>query len=99
MNDQFLAPVFQDTSMQQKMAQQAMSQGNQLASQALTGSGFDPQKMAEMLRQGSAQQPQQSQITQLTPQQQLEIMRLGSNPYNPNSGYMTGTNGWGNYGE
>jgi hypothetical protein len=96
MNDQYMMPVFQDVATQQKMAQQAMSQGNQLAEQALTAKGFDPQKMADMLRQGSAQQPQG---TQLTPEQQLEIMRLGSNPYNPNGGYMTGTNGWGNYGE
>lgn len=95
MND-YPMPVFQNISAQQQAAQQAMNQGSQLAQQALTGSGFDPVKMANMLRQGQAQQPQN---TQLTPQQQLEIMRLGSNPFSPTSDYMTGANGWGNYGE
>lgn len=97
MNEEYLAPVFQNISAQQQSAQQALNQGNQLAQQALTAKGFDPQQMANALRQGQAQQPQQG--TQLTPEQQLEIMRLGSNPWNPTSGYMTGANGWGNYGE
>lgn len=96
MNDQYQAPFFQNVSAQEQMAKQAMGQGSQLAQQALTGSGFDPIKMADMLRKNQAQQPQG---TQLTPQQQLEIMRLGSNPYSSTSDYMTGANGWGNYGE
>jgi hypothetical protein len=53
-------------------------------------------KMAAALRQTGAQQPQS---TQLTPQQMFEIARLGSNPLSMNSDYMTGTNGFGNYGE
>jgi predicted GNAT family N-acyltransferase len=81
---------------QSAQTQQAMQYGNQLANQALTGNGFSPQQMANALRQGQAQQPQN---TSLTFDQQLEVMRLGSNPYSAKSDYMTGANGWGNYGE
>jgi hypothetical protein len=81
---------------QSAQTQQAMQYGNQLASQALTGNGFSPQQMANALRQGQAQQPQD---TNLTFEQQLEVMRLGSNPYSSKSDYSTGANGWGNYGE
>ncbi len=81
---------------QSAQTQQTMQYGNQLANQALTGNGFSPQQMANALRQGQAQQPQN---TNLTFDQQLEIMRLGSNPYSAKSDYMTGANGFGNYGE
>lgn len=90
---QGIQPVFQNTSAQQQSAQQAMAQGGQLASQAL---GYNGQQMANALRQTGAQQPQG---TQLTPQQMMEIAQLGSNPFLSNSDYMTGANGWGNYGE
>jgi hypothetical protein len=90
---QGMQPVFQNTSGQQQLSQQALSQGGQLAQQALG----DPSamKMANALRQIGTQQPQ----TQLTPQQMFEIARLGSNPFSSNSDYMTGANGFGNYGE
>jgi hypothetical protein len=81
---------------QSAQTQQAMQYGNQLANQALTGNGFSPQQMANALRQGQAQQPQD---TNLTLGQQMEVMRLGSNPYSAKSDYSTGANGWGYYGE
>lgn len=90
---QGVQPVFQNASAQQQGAQQAMAQGSQLAQQAL---GYNGQQMANALRQGQAQQPQ---TTQLSPQQMMEIARLGSNPFSSTSDYMTGANGWGNYGE
>ena len=91
MND-YPMPVFQNTSAQQQALQQAMQQGNQLANQALGSQqgGFDPMKMAQMLRKGG---------TQLSPEQMSEIKSLGSNPMNQLSGYNTGMFGWGNYGE
>jgi hypothetical protein len=94
MGMQDMQPVMQNTQGQQSSALQAMQQGQQLAQQALG----DPNamKMAAALRQKGAQQPQ---ATQLTPQQMFEIARLGSNPLSMNSDYMTGTNGFGNYGE
>jgi hypothetical protein len=92
---QGMLPVFQNSSAQQQASQQALAQGGQLAQQALG----DPNamKMANALRQANT--PQQPQTTQLTPQQMLEIARLGSNPFSMNSDYMTGANGFGNYGE
>jgi hypothetical protein len=91
---QGMQPTMQNIQGQQSSALQAMQQGQQLAQQALG----DPNamKMAAALRQTGAQQPQS---TQLTPQQMFEIARLGSNPLSMNSDYMTGTNGFGNYGE
>jgi hypothetical protein len=91
---QGMQPVFQNSSAQQQSAQQALAQGGQLAQQALG----DPNamKMANALRQTGTQQPQP---TQLTAEQMFEIARLGSNPFSSNSDYMTGANGWGNYGE
>jgi hypothetical protein len=91
---QGMQPVFQNTSAQQQSAQQALAQSGQLAQQALGDP--DAMKMASALRQTGAQQPQ---TTQLTPQQMLEIARLGSNPFSKSSDYATGANGWGNYGE
>lgn len=90
-----IAPTMMQNN-QNAQTQQAMQYGNQLANQALTGNGFSPQQMANALRQG---QPQQPQDTNLTFEQQLEVMRLGSNPYSSKSDYSTGANGWGNYGE
>jgi hypothetical protein len=91
---QGMQPVFQNSSAQQQSAQQALAQGGQLAQQALgSPSG---QQMANALRQSGTQQPQ---TTQLTPQQMFEIARLGSNPFSSTSDYMTGANGFGNYGE
>lgn len=90
---QGMQPVFQNASAQQQSAQQAMNQGGQLANEALAYNG---QQMANALRQTNAQQPQ---TTQLSPQQMMEIARLGSNPFSQNSDYMTGANGWGSYGE
>lgn len=75
---------------QSQQAQQTMQYGNQLANQALTANNFNPQQMANALRQGN---------TQLSPQQKAEISQLGSNSWNPWSDYNTGNNGWGNYGE
>jgi homogentisate 1,2-dioxygenase len=91
---QGIQPVFQNTTAQQQAAQQALAQSGQLAQQALG----DPSamKMANALRQTGAQQPKE---TQLTPQQMLEIARLGANPLSSTSDYATGANGWGNYGE
>jgi hypothetical protein len=77
---------------QSAQAQQAMQYGNQLANQALTGSGFSPQQMANALRQTN-------QPTQLSDAQKAEISQLGSNSWNPYSDYNRGTNGFGNYGE
>ncbi len=87
-----IAPVYQNTSAQQQGLQQAMQQGNQLANQALGSQqgGFDPMKMAQMLRKGG---------TGLSADQVSEIKALGSNPNNMLSGYNTGMFGWGNYGE
>ena len=91
MND-YPMPVFQNTSAQQQGLQQAMQQGNQLAQMAgqQPQGGFDPMKMAQMLRKGG---------TQLSTEQMNEIQSLGSNPMNKLSGYNTGMFGWGNYGE
>jgi hypothetical protein len=77
---------------QAAQTQQAMQYGNQLANQALTGSGFTPQQMASALRQSN-------KPTQLSDAQKAEIAQLGSNSWNPFSDYNRGTNGWGNYGE
>lgn len=91
MND-YPMPVFQNTTAQQQNMQSIMNQGNQLAQaagQAAQG-GFDPMKMAQMLRKGG---------TGLSPEQMNEIKALGSNPMNQLSGYNTGMFGWGNYGE
>jgi len=92
MND-YPMPFMQNISAQQQGLQQAMQQGNQLANQALGSQqgGFDPMKMAQMLRQGGG--------TQLSTDQMNEIKSLGSNPMNKLSGYNTGMFGWGNYGE
>jgi hypothetical protein len=73
-------------------AQQTMQYGNQLANQALTGSGFTPQQMASALRQTN-------QPMQLSDAQKAEISQLGSSSWNPFSDYNRGTNGFGNYGE
>lgn len=87
-----LAPVFQNASAQNQSVQQALSQGNQLAQQALGSqqSGFDPKAMAMALRKDNPM---------LSASQNAEIRQLGSNPNNPLSGYNTGMFGWGNYGE
>jgi hypothetical protein len=77
---------------QSAQTQQAMQYGNQLANQALTGSGFTPQQMASALRQSN-------QPMQLSDAQKAEISQLGSNSWNPFSDYNRGTNGFGNYGE
>jgi hypothetical protein len=91
---QGINPVFQNATAQQQLAQQAMAQGGQLAQQAL---GTPQQiQMANALRQGNATQPKD---TQLKLNQMYEIARLGSNPLSSTSDYMTGANGWGNYGE
>jgi hypothetical protein len=86
---QGIAPVMQNTQGQQQSTQQALSQGQQLAAQAL---GTPQQiQMANALRQGNT--------TQQSEQQKQEINKLGSNTWNPYSDYNRGTNGWGNYGE
>jgi hypothetical protein len=93
-NLQGIAPVMQNLQGQQSSAQQALSQGGQLAAQAL---GTPQQiQMAKALRQGNPNQPQ---TTQLSLDQMMEIARLGSNPFSSTSDYATGANGWGNYGE
>lgn len=91
MND-YPMPVFQNTIAQQQGVQSILNQGNQLAQMAgqATQGGFDPMKMAQMLRKGG---------TQLSTDQMNEIKALGSNPMNKLSGYNTGMFGWGNYGE
>jgi hypothetical protein len=91
---QGIAPVMQNLQGQQQSAQQAMQQGQQLATQAL-GDPFAI-KMANALRQGNANQPKE---TKLKLEQMYEIARLGSNPFSSTSDYNTGANGWGNYGE
>lgn len=91
---QGISPVFQNATAQQQLTQQAMAQGGQLAQQAL---GTPQQiQMANALRQGNATQPKE---TQLKLNQMYEIARLGSNPFSSTSDYMTGANGFGNYGE
>lgn len=91
---QGIAPVMQNTQGQQSSAQQAMQQGQQLAQQAL---GTPQQiQMANALRQNNPNQPNQ---TKLSFDQMLEVARLGSNPFSSTSDYMTGANGFGNYGE
>lgn len=93
MND-FINPYYQNTANQSDLMKQLTSSGNSLAQQAMTigqKGSLDAMKMANALRQGNQ--------TQLTPQQIEEIKRLGSNPNAPLSGYNTGMNGWGNYGE
>ena len=80
---------------QSQQAQQTMQYGNQLANQALTANGFTPQQMANALRQSNTP----STDTQLTPKQQFQVLKLGSNPWSSTSDYSTGANGWGNYGE
>lgn len=92
-NLQGMQPAFQNTAAQQQSTQQALQQGAQLGQQALGSNGI---QMANALRQSAPQQPQG---TQLTPQQMMEIAKLGSNPFSANSDYMTGMNGFGNYGE
>ena len=91
MND-YPMPVFQNTAAQQQGVQSILNQGNQLAQMAgqMPQGGFDPMKMAQMLRKGG---------TQLSADQMNEIKSLGSNPMNQLSGYNTGMFGWGNYGE
>lgn len=92
--NQFIDPYFQNTATQSDLMRQLTASGNSLAQQAQTigqKGSLEAQKMASALRQGKQ--------TQLTPEQILEIARLGGNPYDPNSGYNTGMNGWGNYGE
>jgi len=91
---QGMQPVFQNISAQQQSSQQALAQSGQLAQQALGSPSA--QQMANALRQTGTQQPQ---TTQLTQQQMFEIARLGSNPFSSTSDYMTGANGFGNYGE
>ena len=89
---QGISPVMQNTQGQQSSIQQALAQGNQLASQALGQTPhMDPQKMADALRNNNPTQPSQMQ--------KQEINGLGSNTWNPYSDYNRGTNGWGNYGE
>lgn len=91
---QGIAPVMQNLQGQQQSAQQALTQGGQLAQQAL---GTPQQiQMANALRQGNANQPKE---TKLKLEQMYEIARLGSNPFSSTSDYATGANGWGNYGE
>ncbi len=92
MND-YQMPVMQNISAQQQGLQSLMNRGNQLAQMAgqVPQGGFDPMKMAQMLRQGGG--------TQLSANQMNEIKSLGSNPMNKLSGYNTGMFGWGNYGE
>lgn len=91
--NQFIDPYYQNTSNQSDLMRRLTENGNSLAQQAMTigqKGSLDAQKMANALRQGK---------TQLSPEQLAEIQRLGGNPYDPNSGYNTGMNGWGNYGE
>lgn len=93
MND-FINPYYQNTANQSDLMRQLTANGNSLAQQAMTigqKGSLDGMKMANALRQGNQ--------TQLTPQQQLEVLRLGSNPWSSTSDYSTGANGWGNYGE
>jgi hypothetical protein len=93
MND-FINPYYQNTANQSDLMKQLTSSGNSLAQQAMTigqKGSLDGMKMANALRQGNQ--------TQLTPQQHLEVLRLGSNPWSSTSDYSTGANGWGNYGE
>lgn len=92
--NQFIDPYFQNTAAQSDLMRQLTASGNSLAQQAQTigqKGSLDAMKMASALRQGNQ--------TQLTPQQIEEIKRLGGNPNDPLSGYNTGMNGWGNYGE
>jgi hypothetical protein len=91
---QGIAPVMQNTQGQQSSAQQALQQGQLLGQQAL---GTPQQiQMANALRQKNNNQPQP---TKLSFDQMYEVARLGSNPFSSTSDYMTGANGWGNYGE
>lgn len=92
--NQFIDPYYQNTATQSDLMKRLTENGNSLAQQAMTigqQGSLDGMKMAAALRQGKQ--------TQLTPEQIEEIKRLGSNPNNPYSGYNTGMNGWGNYGE
>lgn len=92
--NQFIDPYYQNTASQSDLMKRLTENGNSLAQQAMTigqKGSLDAQKMAAALRQGKQ--------TQLTPQQQLEVLRLGSNPWSSTSDYSTGANGWGNYGE
>lgn len=110
LDQQGLAPVFQNIANQQATQNAAIAQQNQLVNQASNvgggGSGMNPLAMAAALRN---KQPQTGPSnmdrlsnyfgTQQSPEMKAEISQLGSNTWNPMSDYYTGKNGWGNYGE
>ena len=88
------AKTTQGTALQDQYNAQALQQMGQLAAQA----GQTPQTSGNSSALSMANALRNMNKTQWSPQQISEVNQLGSGFY-PWSDYMTGKNGWGNYGE
>jgi hypothetical protein len=87
------AQTTQGTGLQDQFNAQALQQMNQLAAQA----GQTPSGMTNNMALANALRSKRNP-TMLSDAQTAEIKQLGSGTM-PWSDYMTGRNGWGNYGE
>jgi hypothetical protein len=110
LDQQGLAPVFQNIAQQQATQNAAMNEQNQQVAQAgqtQNPTGFNNLAMAMMLRGKQAAQnspnfgarADMALNSQASPYLQNQVSQLGSSTANPFSDYNMGTNGWGNYGE
>lgn len=110
LDQQGLAPVFQNISAQQANQNAALNEQNQQVAQAgqtQNPNGFNALAMALALRgkqpsQGTSNFGARADMalnSQASPYLQNQVSQLGSSTANPFSDYNMGSNGWGNYGE